>query len=61
LARNDEQDLRLRWSGRVPLTTRILLVNIVALAMLAGGFFYLDSYRARLLDRGSSRSRSRPG
>jgi two-component system sensor histidine kinase ChvG len=51
LPRNDEQDLRLRWSGRVPLTTRILLVNIVALAMLAGGFFYLDSYRARLLDR----------
>ena len=51
MARSDEQALRLRWSGRVPLTTRILAVNILALAMLAGGFFYLDSYRARLLDR----------
>jgi two-component system sensor histidine kinase ChvG len=35
----------------VPLTTRILAVNILALAILAGGFFYLDSYRARLLDQ----------
>ena len=52
MARNDdEQALKLRWSGRVPLTTRILAVNILALAMLAGGFFYLDSYRARLLDQ----------
>nr|WP_295375001.1 ATP-binding protein [uncultured Sphingosinicella sp.] len=51
MARNDEQELRLRWSGRVPLTARILAVNILALAMLAGGFFYLDSYRARVLDR----------
>jgi two-component system sensor histidine kinase ChvG len=51
LAKSDERDLKLRWSGRVPLTTRILLVNILALAMLAGGFFYLDSYRARLLDQ----------
>jgi two-component system sensor histidine kinase ChvG len=51
LARNDDQDLALSWSGRVPLTARILLVNIVALVMLAGGFFYLDSYRTRLLDR----------
>ena len=51
MPRSDEQELRRRWSGRVPLTTRILAVNILALAMLAGGFFYLDSYRARLLDQ----------
>ena len=51
MARNDEKELALRWSGRIPLTARILLVNILALAILAGGFFYLDSYRARLLDR----------
>jgi two-component system sensor histidine kinase ChvG len=51
LARSDEQELTLRWSGRIPLTARILAVNILALAMLAGGFFYLDSYRARLLDQ----------
>jgi two-component system sensor histidine kinase ChvG len=52
LARNEprERDLTLRWSGRVSLTRRILAVNIFALALLAGGFFYLDSYRTRILD-----------
>ena len=40
----------LRWSGRVSLTTRILAVNVFALGLLAGGFFYLQSYRARLID-----------
>lgn len=39
-----------RWSGRVSLTTRILAVNVFALVMLAGGFFYLQSYRSRLID-----------
>ena len=48
--RSDERELSLRWSGRVSLTPRILAVNIFALAMLAGGFFYLDSYRARIVD-----------
>lgn len=38
------------WSARWSLTTRILAVNVVALALLAGGFFYLDSYRTRLVD-----------
>ncbi len=33
------------------LTRRILAVNIFALVLLAGGFFYLDSFRTRLLDR----------
>ena len=47
---DDERDLSLVWSGRVSLTRRILAVNIFALAMVAGGFFYLDSYRARLID-----------
>ncbi|KQM18153.1 histidine kinase [Sphingomonas sp. Leaf24] len=46
----DEGALSLRWSGRVSLTPRILFVNIFALALLAGGFFYLDSYRARIVD-----------
>ena len=46
----DGGDLSLRWSGRVSLTTRILALNIFALALLAGGFFYLDSYRSRILD-----------
>ncbi len=38
------------WTNRISLTRRILAVNIFALAILAGGFFYLDSYRARLID-----------
>lgn len=46
----DEPDLSLRWSGRLSLTRRILAVNIFLLALLAGGFFYLDSYRTRLID-----------
>lgn len=45
-----ESDLALRWSGRVSLTRRILAVNVLALALLGGGFFYLDSYRSRLVD-----------
>jgi len=43
-------DLALRWSGQISLTRRILVVNIVALLLLAGGFFYLDSYRSRIVD-----------
>lgn len=50
LPKSDESDLSLRWSGRLSLTRRILAVNIFALALLAGGFFYLDSYRTRLVD-----------
>ena len=46
----DDRDLSLRWSAGVSLTPRILAVNVLALALLAGGFFYLDSYRSRLLD-----------
>jgi two-component system sensor histidine kinase ChvG len=46
----EESDLALRWSGRVSLTRRILAVNIFALLLLAGGFFYLDSYRSRIVD-----------
>jgi two-component system sensor histidine kinase ChvG len=45
-----ERDLALHWSGRVSLTRRILAVNIFALLLLAGGFFYLDSYRSRIVD-----------
>nr|WP_106639297.1 ATP-binding protein [Allosphingosinicella vermicomposti] len=50
LQRNDERDLRLRWSGRLSIKRRILIVNIFALAMLAGSLFYLDSFRGRILD-----------
>ncbi|HVQ08321.1 MAG TPA: ATP-binding protein [Allosphingosinicella sp.] len=36
------------WSKRLTLRQRILAVNIFALAILAGGIFYLDSFRSRL-------------
>ncbi len=45
---------RLVWSARWSLTTRILAVNIFAIALLAVGFFYLDSYRTRLIDMRTS-------
>ncbi len=43
-----------RWHGRVrrpvsPLTLRILAVNVLALALLAGGFLYLGKYHAGLV------------
>ena len=37
------------WTARLSLTARILAVNIFALAVLAGSFFYLDSYRSQLI------------
>lgn len=47
---NDDSALGLKWSNRVSLTPRILAVNIFALALLGGGFSYLDSYRSRMVD-----------
>lgn len=41
---------RMSLFDRVSLTARILVVNILPLALLGGGIFYLDSYRAQLLD-----------
>ncbi|MET0136779.1 MAG: stimulus-sensing domain-containing protein [Sphingobium sp.] len=38
------------WPWHLSLARRILAVNIFALALLAGGFFYLDSYRTRIID-----------
>lgn len=35
----------------VPLSWRILAVNIFAVALLAGGLFYLDNYRAALVEQ----------
>jgi two-component system sensor histidine kinase ChvG len=40
---------RIFWTRRVSLTVRILAVNIVALGLLAGSLFYLDSYRNGLV------------
>ncbi len=49
-ARAPELADRLDWSLRGSLTARILAVNIFALALLAAGFYYLDTYRTRLVD-----------
>lgn len=46
----EEPEDRLFWTGRLSLARRILAVNLLVLALLAGGFFYLDSYRTRLID-----------
>jgi len=46
-ARGAEQ---LTAPGRFALTARILTVNILPLALLGGGLFYLDSYRTQLID-----------
>jgi two-component system sensor histidine kinase ChvG len=40
---------RLGWPWRISLTARILAVNVIALALLAGSLFYIDSYRRELL------------
>ncbi|MXO64214.1 stimulus-sensing domain-containing protein [Altericroceibacterium endophyticum] len=41
---------RLAFPLRASLTARILAVNILALALLGGGLFFLDSYRRQLLE-----------
>ncbi|MGB7409217.1 MAG: histidine kinase dimerization/phospho-acceptor domain-containing protein, partial [Pontixanthobacter sp.] len=41
---------RLGWARGISLTWRILAVNILPLALLGGGIFYLDTYRKQLLD-----------
>ncbi len=51
-AADEREELRLSplfWTRKASLTARILLVNIVALAILGGSLFYLDSYRQQLL------------
>ena len=40
---------RLGIARRVSLTARILAVNVIALALMAGSLFYIDSYRRELL------------
>lgn len=40
---------RRQWTRRTSLTVRILAVNIIALGLMAGSLFYIDSYRKQLL------------
>ncbi len=46
------------FAVRTSLTIRILAVNIIALALLAGSFFFLDNYRRQLLDERFNLARS---
>lgn len=39
-----------RFWGARSLVTRILVVNLIALVILAGGLFYIESFRTRLLE-----------
>lgn len=61
LPRIDRRRVGLRnWLRRrsLSLTARILLANILSLALFAGGLFFLDAFRARLLaDRADSAAR----
>ncbi len=45
-----ERDLAMRWTTRLSLTARILAINIFVLALLAGGIFYLEGFRSRLVE-----------
>ena len=49
---------KLFWTRRVSLTVRILAVNLIALALLAGSLFYLDSYRKQLITERSKLAQS---
>lgn len=54
---DEESGLSLRWSARLSLTTRILVVNVLAIALLAGGLFYLNNYRDRLTEERLAQAR----
>jgi two-component system sensor histidine kinase ChvG len=56
--RPEPRSLVLRWSGRIPLAARILAVNILPLALLAGSFFYLDGFRTRLIGERITQTRN---
>ena len=48
----EAEEGRVRWWGRWRILHRVLAVNALALALLAGSIFYLDGYRRRLTEQG---------
>lgn len=54
----DTDRFQLRWSRKLSLTSRILAVNLFALALMASGLFFLDSYRTRLVAERQSAAES---
>ncbi len=57
MSQNSNADLKLSWSKRFSLTTRILAVNIFALALMVFGLFALDSFRTGLFEERLKTSR----
>lgn len=49
-AMREDPRLGTRWSRRLSLTGRILIVNVLPLAVLGGGLIFVDAYRKQLLD-----------
>jgi two-component system, OmpR family, sensor histidine kinase ChvG len=49
-SQTDDAPLAGRWRIRGSLSLRILAINILALSLVAGSIFYLDGFRARLID-----------
>lgn len=47
---SSSRSLFVQLSNRMSLTTRILLVNAIAIIIFIGGLLFLDSYRERLLE-----------
>jgi two-component system, OmpR family, sensor histidine kinase ChvG len=45
----DPPELKLSWSRRLSLTSRILAVNLFVLILFGAGLFFLDTYRERLI------------
>ena len=58
LAAEAEDEAPLRWTGRLSLTWRILALNILAVLLLAGSLFYIDSFRQRLINERMEQARS---
>lgn len=50
VSQTPEADALPRWRAHGSLTRRILAVNIIALALVAGSIFYLDAFRTRLIE-----------
>jgi len=47
--RTEAEDRPRTWKFGTSLTSRIMAVNIIALGLLAGSLFYIDSYRKQIL------------
>ncbi len=47
---SDPRLTHFRWSRQLSLTSRILIVNILPLALIGGGLIYVDAYRKQLLE-----------